>query len=224
MRSHVKGAHVTPSGEGLRIILTKLLPDKDNEANIEAFIQLLAADPAIKTVDKKVKDIGHPSYVPSLDYWIYFDNAILNEENDETVSDCSALLPETKAEEAEGGTIQTQDELRRDYRLRLTFDAEGCPVGSDGRRLQTMYRGHALTEIRDNVITLVGGKPSVGDRNMRTYKVLSALAPIVDGSAEAELPEQRSARADHLHRGRHDGKAALSRCLGPADRHLPPGL
>ena len=188
MRSHVKGAHVTPSGEGLRIILKKLLPDKDNEANIEAFIQLLAADPAIKTVDKKVKDIGHSSYVPSLDYWIYFDNAILNEENDEMVSDCSALLPE-KAEgaaapagiaQAQGGAVQTQDELRGDYRLRLTFDAEGCPVGSDGRRLQTSYRGHALTEIRDNVITLAGGKPSVGDRNMRTYKVLSALAPIVD--------------------------------------------
>ena len=53
-------------------------------------------------------------------------------------------------------------------------------MGSDGRRLQTSYRGHALTEIRDNVITLAGGKPSVGDRNMRTYKVLSALAPIVD--------------------------------------------
>ena len=188
MRAHVKGAHVTPSGEGLRIILKKLLPDKDNEANIEAFIQLLAADPAIKTVDKKVKDIGHSSYVPSLDYWIYFDNAILNEENDEMVSDCSALLPE-KAEgaaapagiaQAQGGAVQTQDELRGDYRLRLTFDAEGCPVGSDGRRLQTSYRGHALTEIRDNVITLAGGKPSVGDRNMRTYKVLSALAPIVD--------------------------------------------
>ena len=184
MRSHVKGAHVTPSGEGLRIILTKLLPDKDNEANIEAFIQLLAADPAIKTVDKKVKDIGHSSYVPSLDYWIYFDNAILNEENDETVSDCSALLPETKAAETPGGAVQTEDELRGDYRLRLTFDAEGCPIGSDGKRLQTMYRGHALTEIRDNVITLAGGKPSVGDRNMRTYKVLSALAPIVDYKEE----------------------------------------
>ena len=184
MRSHVKGAHVTPSGEGLRIILTKLLPDKDNEANIEAFIQLLATDPAIKTVDKKVKDIGHPSYVPSLDYWIYFDNSILNEENDETVSDCSALLPETKAAEIPGGAVQTQDELRGDYRLRLTFDAEGCPIGSDGKRLQTMYRGHVLTEIRDNVITLAGGKPSVGDRNMRTYKVLSALAPIVDYKEE----------------------------------------
>ena len=184
MRSHVKGAHVTPSGEGLRIILTKLLPDKDNEANIEAFIQLLAADPAIKTVDKKVKDIGHSSYVPSLDYWIYFDNTILNEENDEMVSDCSALLSEAKAAEAQGGAVQTEDELRGDYRLRLTYDAEGCPVGSDGKRLQTMYRGHLLTEIRDNVITLAGGKPSVGDRNMRTYKVLSALAPIVDYKEE----------------------------------------
>jgi hypothetical protein len=184
MRAHVKGAHVTPSGEGLRIILKKLLPDKDNETNIEAFIRLLADDPAIKTVDKKVKDIGHSSYVPSLDYWIYFDNAILNEANDETVSDCSALVPETKAAEVQGGAVQTQDELRGDYRLRLTFDAEGCPVGSDGRRLQTMYRGHALTEIRDNVITLAGGKPSVGDRNMRTYKVLSALAPIVDYKEE----------------------------------------
>ena len=192
MRSHVKGAHVTPSGEGLRIILKKLLPDQDNEANIEAFVQLLAADPAIKTVDKKVKDIGHSSYVPSLDYWIYFDNAILNEENDEMVSDGGALLPE-KAEgaaapaciaQAQGGVVQTEDELRGDYRLRLTYDAEGCPVGSDGKRLQTSYRGHALTEIRDNVITLAGGKPSVGDRNMRTYKVLSALAPIVDYKEE----------------------------------------
>ena len=57
-------------------------------------------------------------------------------------------------------------------------------MGTDGKRLQTMYRGHALTEIRDNVITLAGGKPSVGDRNMRTYKVLSALAPIVDYKEE----------------------------------------
>jgi hypothetical protein len=196
MRSHVKGAHVTPSGEGLRIILKKLLPDKDNEANIEAFIQLLAADPAIKTVDKKVKDIGHSSYVPSLDYWIYFDNAILNEENEDETGSTEGTGPlysascaqtdqsPSAAEEAEGGAVQTQDELRGDYRLRLTFDAEGCPVGSDGRRLQTMYRGHALTEIRDNVITLAGGKPSVGDRNMRTYKVLSALAPIVDYKEE----------------------------------------
>ena len=184
MRAHVKGAHVTPSGEGLRIILKKLLPDKDNEANIEAFIQLQATDPAIKTVDRKVKDIGHSSYVPSLEYWIYFDNAILNEAYDETVSDCSALVPETKTAEAQGGAVQTEDELRGDYRLRLTYDAEGCPVGSDGRRLQTSYRGHELTEIRDNVITLAGGKPSVGDRNMRTYKVLSALAPIVDYKEE----------------------------------------
>ena len=194
MRAHVKGAHVTPSGEGLRIILKKLLPDKDNEANIEAFIQLLAADPAIKTVDKKVKDIGHSSYVPSLDYWIYFDNAILNEENEVEEGGTEGTGPLYSAScaqtdlfpsvagsaEAQGGAVQTQDELRGDYRLRLTFDAEGCPVGSDGRRLQTSYRGHALTEIRDNVITLAGGKPSVGDRNMRTYKVLSALAPIVD--------------------------------------------
>ncbi len=194
MKAHVKGAHVTPSGEGLRIILKKLLPDKDNEANIEAFIQLLAADPAIKTVDKKVKDIGHSSYVPSLDYWIYFDNAILNEENEVEEGGTEGTGPLYSAScaqtdlfpsvagsaEAQGGAVQTQDELRGDYRLRLTFDAEGCPVGSDGRRLQTSYRGHALTEIRDNVITLAGGKPSVGDRNMRTYKVLSALAPIVD--------------------------------------------
>ncbi len=194
MKAHVKGAHVTPSGEGLRIILKKLLPDKDNEANIEAFIQLLAADPAIKTVDKKVKDIGHSSYVPSLDYWIYFDNAILNEENEVEEGGTEGTGPLYSAScaqtdlfpsvagsaEAQGGAVQTQDELRGDYRLRLTYDAEGCPVGSDGRRLQTMYRGHALTEIRDNVITLAGGKPSVGDRNMRTYKVLSALAPIVD--------------------------------------------
>jgi hypothetical protein len=70
MKQVVKGAHVTPSGEGLRIILKKLLPDKDNEANIMAFKQMLASDPAIETVDEKVKDIGHPSYVPSEEYWI----------------------------------------------------------------------------------------------------------------------------------------------------------
>ena len=56
MKQLVKGAHVTPSGEGLRIILMKLLPDKDNEANILAFKQMLAADPAISTVDEKVKE------------------------------------------------------------------------------------------------------------------------------------------------------------------------
>lgn len=188
MQQCVKGAHVTPSGEGLRIILAKLLPNKDNEANILAFKQMLAADPAIETVDEKVKDIGHPSYVPSLDYWIYFDNGILNEDEEtkattasaSNVSDVSSII----AESTGAGTVQTQDELRGDYRLRLSYDAEGYPIGANGKRLQTEYRGHALTEIRDNIVTLMGGQPEVGDRNMRTYKVLSAMAPIVDYKEE----------------------------------------
>ena len=198
MKQCVKGAHVTPSGEGLRIILAKLLPDKDNEANILAFKQMLAADPAISTVDEKVKDIGHPSYVPSLDYWIYFDNDILNEDEHteekghteitEITENASASNASTVssiiAETTGVGTVQTQDELRGDYRLRLSYDAEGYPIGSNGKRLQTEYRGHQLTEIRDNIVTLMGGQPEVGDRNMRTYKVLSAMAPIVDYKEE----------------------------------------
>jgi hypothetical protein len=188
MKQLVKGAHVTPSGEGLRIILAKLLPDKDNEANILAFKQMLATDPAIETVDEKVKDIGHPSYVPSQDYWIYFDNDILNEDEEteattasvSSVSNVSSIIAESAGTE----TVQTQDELRGDYRLRLSYDAEGYPVGTNGKRLQTEYRGHQLTEIRDNIVTLMGGQPEVGDRNMRTYKVLSAMAPIVDYKEE----------------------------------------
>lgn len=196
MKQCVKGAHVTPSGEGLRIILAKLMPNEDNEANILAFKQMLAADPAVETVDEKVKDIGHPSYVPSLDYWIYFDNDILNEdehteENGHTettgsvasVSNVSSVFGAI-AENARPATAHTQDELRGDYRLRLNYDAEGYPIGANGKRLQTEYRGHQLTEIRDNIVTLMGGKPAEGDRNRRTYKVLSAMAPIVDYKEE----------------------------------------
>ena len=201
MQQHTKGGHVTPSGEGLRLIMTKLLPAEDNEQNIEAFKRLLADDPAISTVDTKVKDIGHPSYVPSEDYWIYFDNTILENDNEEnTIHDagcsrCADLLATAGQSAANAstvsdgtttteGTIPATDELRGDYRLRLTFDAEGNPIGSNGKRLQTEYRGHLLSEIRDNIVTLAGGKPDVGDRNTRTYKVLSALAPIVDYKEE----------------------------------------
>ena len=202
MQQHTKGAHVTPSGEGLRLIMTKLLPIEDNEQNIEAFKRLLAEDPAISTVDTKVKDIGHPSYVPSEDYWIYFDNTILendDEENNNSCADgsrCAGLLAtavqsvSNASSVSDGtttnaaGTVPATDELRGDYRLRLTFDAEGHPIGSNCKRLQTEYRGHLLSEIRDNIVTLAGGKPDVGDRNTRTYKVLSALAPIVDYKEE----------------------------------------
>ena len=188
LQMHTKGAHVTPSGEGLRLILTKLLPDQDNEANIEAFKQLLEEDPAIGTVDTKVKDIGHPSFVPSEDYWIFFDNTILDEDNEENTvaagaDDCRALLQQTTTVAAPKA-VQTEDELRGDYRLRLNYDAEGFPLGKDGKRLQTEYRGHQLTEIRDNIVMLAGGKPGIGDRNTRTYKVLSAMAPIVDYSED----------------------------------------
>ncbi len=202
MELHTKGAHVTPSGEGLRLIMTKLLPTEDNEQNIEAFKRLLADDPAIGTVDTKVKDIGHPSYVPSEDYWIYFDNTILENDDEENHvhdagdSHCADLLATTGQSAANAstvsdssmqngaGTVSAQDEFRGDYRLRLTFDAEGHPIGSNGKRLQTEYRGHQLSEIRDNIVMLAGGKPDVGDRNTRTYKVLSALAPIVDYKEE----------------------------------------
>ena len=174
MKEHTKGAHVTPSGEGLRIILTKLLPGKDNEANIEEFKKMHKDDPAAESIDGKVKDIGHPSFVPTLDYWIYFDNAILSDDEVEVEEDA----------ETPSATETPNDEKRGDYNLHLRFDAEGMPVGSNGERLQTEYRGHKLTEIRDNVITLCGGKPDVGDRNTRTYKVLSNMAPIVDYKEE----------------------------------------
>ena len=192
LKEHVMGAHVTPSGEGLRIILTKLLPDKDNEANIEAFKKLLKDDPAIETVDTKVKDIGHPSFVPSLDFWIYFDNGILSEDGVEgdtqgsgtsVTSQATSQMGQTPCIAEDTSDAQT-DEKRGDYNLHLRFDAEGKPVGSDGKQLQTDYRGHLLTEIRDNIITLAGGKPGIGDRNTRTYKVLSAMAPIVDYKEE----------------------------------------
>ena len=160
--------------------MTKLLPGKDNEANIEAFKKMHAADPAIGTVDMKVKNIGHPSYVPILDYWIYFDNAILNEDNEEKEERSSQPRELAATEPAAAAGERDFGRARGDYRLRLTYDAEGFPIGSDGKRLQTMYRGHQLTEIRDNIVTLLGGKPEEGDRNRRTYRVLSSMAPIVD--------------------------------------------
>ena len=190
MKEHTKGAHVTPSGEGLRIILTKLLPGKDNEANIEAFKEMLKDDPAIGTVDTKVKNIGHPSFVPTLDYWIYFDNGILVDDGDtqgsgtSVTSQATSQMSQTPCVAEEPSEDTPSDEKRGDYNLHLRFDAEGQPVGSDGKQLQTEYRGHALTEIRDNVITLAGGKPDIGDRNTRTYKVLSSMAPIVDYKEE----------------------------------------
>ena len=195
MKEHTKGAHVTPSGEGLRIILTKLLPGKDNEANIEAFKKMLKDDPAIETVDTKVKDIGHPSFVPSMDFWIYFDNGILVDEVGEGDTQgttdhgdsphdlrCAAITGDSPHDPSHDPA--PTDEERQDYQAHLRFDAEGKPTGSDGKVLQTEYRGHLLTEIRDNVITLAGGKPGIGDRNTRTYKVLSAMAPIVDYKEE----------------------------------------
>ena len=190
MKEHTKGAHVTPSGEGLRIILTKLLPGKDNEANIEAFKEMLKDDPAIGTVDTKVKNIGHPSFVPSLDYWIYFDNGILVDDGDtqgsgtSVTSQATSQMSQTPCVAETPSEDTPSDEKRGDYNLHLRFDAEGKPVGSDGKPLQMEYRGHPLTEIRDNVITLAGGKPGIGDRNTRTYKVLSSMAPIVDYKEE----------------------------------------
>ncbi|MCR5158897.1 MAG: DUF3987 domain-containing protein [Prevotella sp.] len=187
MKQHTKGAHVTPSGQGLRIILTKLLPDQDNGANIEAFRKMMADDPAAETVDTKVKDIGHPSFVPSADYWLCFDNSILSEDEHAEEAEKTADTP-TASNASNASSVfeetaisaQQEDERQGDYRRHFSYDAEGYPKGTNGKRLQTEYRGHALTEIRDNIVTLAGGKPGEGDRNTRTYKVLSAMAPITD--------------------------------------------
>ena len=190
LRQHVKGAHVTPSGQGLRLILTHLLPDRDNAQNIEAFRQLVADDPAAATIDTKVKDIGHASYVPGAEYWILFDKTTLENDDDEPTNRPSdgqpagAAASASSASNASNVSVRTADELRGDYRLRLNHDAEGYPVGASGQRLQTHYRGHPLTEIRDRIVQLAGGKPDEGDRNRRTYMVLSALAPIVDYKEE----------------------------------------
>ena len=119
--------------------------------------RLLADDPAIGTVDTKVKDIGHPSYVPGEDFWIYFNNTILDDDDEEaaSASNASNVLCVSSATQP----VESQDEQRGDYRQRLNYDAEGHPTGVGGKRLQTEYRGHQLSEIRDNIVTLRGGKP-----------------------------------------------------------------
>ena len=151
-------AHITPSGEGLRLVFP--IP---NGMDIEEAQAYYTRRLKLKNVDTCTKDLARLSFIPEHSYWLYFAKDLFEGE-----------LPEVEAEELPEGEPEV-----------TATSEEGAPAPKAAQKdYPTEYRGIPYTAIVEQLEDQLGGKPSQGDRNNFIYKMACHLRHICDDDAK----------------------------------------
>lgn len=146
--------HVTPSGEGLRIVAKALL--SNNLKSISDNQHWLAEQLHIDTIDEATKDLARLSYlVPSEDF-IYLNNKIFTDEKEIDLV-CSESHFQTNS--SHNSTLE---------------------VSQESKEVQKDYRGISFERIAAKFFELNGGEPEVGERNSKLYNYARQLRYLCD--------------------------------------------
>lgn len=173
-------AHITPSGEGLRIVFQRPVGKTVSEA-IQWFAEQIGVTDEILgdgRLDTQVKDLARCSYAVSADYILYRDDEGLFEKKiDFTESDNEILEPEV--EEVSAGEIATPEQIREQKIVQPE------KVGD----YPTCYRDIPYADIVRGLLeqdgcTLVNGLPLKGERHDSMIYVANKLRYICDFDAD----------------------------------------
>lgn len=151
-------AHITPSGEGLRLVFPIPLGMDIEEAQAYYTRRL-----KLKNVDTCVKDLARLSFVPEHSYWLYCSKAIFEGE-----------IPVVEAEELPEGESEAA----------VTEKTEEGAVVAAQKDYPKEYRGIPYTTILEFLVDQLGGAPCEGDRNNFIYKAALHLRHICNDDAK----------------------------------------
>ena len=172
-------AHITPSGDGLRVVL-KRTKDTTIEHDQWAWCELMKLD--VKP-DAACKDISRLSFAPMQKEILYYNPSLLFAElpNAEDYPDGS-LFSGVKEYRSEG--VKTIVSSADGLSSTLQSEAKTPELLNSPKTYETEYNGVSYSDIVARLEEQLGGKPERGARNSFIFTMACNLRYICDDNAE----------------------------------------
>lgn len=168
---------ITPSGHGIRVIA-----EREPEESIPAAQKRLAHYFALTEFDAVTKDLSRASYLMPWSYVLYCEPAGLNFETAEKEAVVTSHFAQL---EAQNHTITLSQQ-----NMSETPQEKPAPSGEDLG--EATFRGIPYSAIVSNLENLLGGTPSLGERNQFYFTLVRYMRYICDFNADkcvAVLPD-----------------------------------
>jgi len=153
-------AHLTPSRQGLRLVVKADKRFKTIADNQHAFVQ----ENQLSGLDECTKDLARLSFLVPFTYFYYLDYNIFTYEENCIEKDCKESAESVAADNAEP---LDERKLKGLEKKRAEF-------------LEKEFKGIKYGIIVDNLVQATGGEPVEGERNVRLYDLARQLRYIVD--------------------------------------------
>ena len=158
-------AHITPSGEGLRLIFA--IPDGMDLTTAQRW---MAAQLEDSEYDTCVKDLARPSFLVPRQYILYINEEELLRDR---TTEYLATMADGKADDTSTAKATTAD-ASTDTAKATTADAD------TGRHFPDTYENIPYATLTEKLVELLGGQPEHGSRNTFLFSLACYLRYVCD--------------------------------------------
>lgn len=169
---HIVLVHVTPSGEGLRVVFAN--PEGLDIAEGQYWMD---SKLGIGGYDEKVKDLARPSFAAPADYTLYINKVELLCEEVVSQQISAEEMSAVKAHFAEQAKATADVTAAKANAAVADGTTENIQYPMD-------YRGIPFSTIIEHYWELTGGHPQQGERNDRMFQLVKELRYFTDNNAE----------------------------------------
>ena len=183
---HIVLVHVTPSGEGLRIVFR--IPQGMDLAEAQRWMSEQLGD---ANYDQSVKDLARSSFAVPEDYIIYIDEEKLFSKELKELEEVKGVKANTLSKELK--ELQGVKEVKANTPCKYEQKAidltpnEAKRNDNSSNSLTPTFKDIPYKDIIKNWFALTGGEPVEGERNDRLHQLASHLRYITDNNEEKLL-------------------------------------
>ena len=171
-------AHITPRGEGLRLVTTL----QDGEQIPQCQARLAAQFGMELFADPKIKDITRLSFLPSMDYVLYLDEVGLFEHTSSLQNEIACLQSEGTLQQHENVRQQSQGTLPQNENVHQQAEAQNGIVPQQNVAETFSYNGIRYSAIIEALEKRLAtqGVAKVGERNNVLFLLVRELRHICE--------------------------------------------
>ena len=177
---------ITPSGHGLRIIAER----QENESILQAMNRLSNLF-CLTEYDAVTHDLARASYLMPWSYVLYCEPSGLNFEDEAEMKTTTGMFLSNNDDNNKPTTFLSRPEVSNDY-----FRGNQHPAAASENDLSCndnlVFRGTPYADIVKELISLLGGEPSQGERNQFYFTMVRYMRYICDFNVDkcvAVLPD-----------------------------------
>ena len=182
---------ITPSGHGLRLVF-----EREEGESIQAAQERIAKVFSIPTFDASTKDLARASFIVPLSYVLYLDETGLEFPDEATAQETAArfTLEQPASIDARGAQTDLRKNSSAPALGKVGLGATpGASVFEEVLSERTKkpavltYKGIPYSDIVQELVTLLGGSPEVGERNTFYFTLVRYARYICDFNPEQLL-------------------------------------